>query len=98
MVPAADLGDVNDLTLETRVNGETRQKASVADLYFTIPQLMAYVTGFTKLNPGDVIVTGTPGGVGLFWGEGGLLKAGDVVEVEITGLGTLRNTVEDETN
>ena len=98
LVPAADLGDVNNLTLETRVNGETRQKASVADLYFTIPQLMAYVTGFTKLNPGDVIVTGTPGGVGLFWGEGGLLNAGDVVEVEITGLGTLRNTVVDEAN
>ncbi|NVM98106.1 fumarylacetoacetate hydrolase family protein [Arthrobacter sp. SDTb3-6] len=98
LVPAADLGDVNNLTLETRVNGETRQKASVADLYFTIPQLMAYVTGFTKLNPGDVIVTGTPGGVGLFWGEGGLLNAGDVVEVEITGLGTLRNSVVDEVN
>ena len=98
LVPAADLGDVNELTLETRVNGETRQKASVADLYFTIPQLMAYVTGFTKLNPGDVIVTGTPGGVGLFWGEGGLLDAGDVVEVEITGLGTLRNTVANEIN
>ena len=60
---------------------------------------MAYVTGFTKLNPGDVIVTGTPGGVGLFMGPtGGLLNAGDVVEVEITGLGTLRNTVVDEAN
>jgi 2-keto-4-pentenoate hydratase/2-oxohepta-3-ene-1,7-dioic acid hydratase in catechol pathway len=93
LVPAADLGDTDALTLETRVNGETRQKASVADLYFPIPQLINYVTGFTKLNPGDVIVTGTPGGVGLFWGEGGLLSEGDVVEVEITGLGTLRNTV-----
>ncbi|MCG2623051.1 fumarylacetoacetate hydrolase family protein [Arthrobacter sp. I2-34] len=96
LVPAADLGGVNRLTLETRVNGETRQKASVADLYFPIPQLIAYVTGFTRLSPGDVIVTGTPGGVGLFWGEGGLLADGDVVEVEITGLGTLANTVERE--
>ncbi|MCG2621446.1 fumarylacetoacetate hydrolase family protein [Arthrobacter sp. I2-34] len=94
LVPAEDLGSTDALTLETRVNGETRQKASVADLYFTIPQLISYVTGFTRLSPGDVIVTGTPGGVGLFWGEGGLLSAGDVVEVEITGLGTLRNTVE----
>lgn len=94
LVPAADLGDVNELTLETRVNGDVRQKASVADLYFTIPQLIAYVTGFTRLSPGDVIVTGTPGGVGRFMVPSGLLSAGDVVEVEITGLGTLRNTVE----
>jgi 2-keto-4-pentenoate hydratase/2-oxohepta-3-ene-1,7-dioic acid hydratase in catechol pathway len=94
LVPAADLGDVNALTLETRVNGDIRQKASVSDLYFTIPQLIAYVTGFTKLSPGDVIVTGTPGGVGLFMEPSGLLSDGDVVEVEITGLGTLKNTVE----
>lgn len=94
LVPAADLGDVNGLTLETRVNGDIRQKASVSDLYFTIPQLIAYVTGFTKLSPGDVIVTGTPGGVGLFMEPSGLLSEGDVVEVEITGLGTLKNTVE----
>ncbi|MDP9984590.1 2-keto-4-pentenoate hydratase/2-oxohepta-3-ene-1,7-dioic acid hydratase in catechol pathway [Pseudarthrobacter oxydans] len=94
LVPAADLGDVNALTLETRVNGDIRQKASVSDLYFTIPQLIAYVTGFTRLSPGDVIVTGTPGGVGLFMEPSGLLAEGDVVEVEITGLGTLKNTVE----
>jgi 2-keto-4-pentenoate hydratase/2-oxohepta-3-ene-1,7-dioic acid hydratase in catechol pathway len=94
LVPAKDLADVTQLTLETRVNGDTRQKASVADLYFTIPQLIAYVTGFTKLSPGDVIVTGTPGGVGLFMQPSGLLSPGDVVEVEITGLGTLRNTVQ----
>ena len=65
----------------------------MADLYFTIPQLIAYVTGFTKLSAGDVIVTGTPGGVGLFMEPSGLLSEGDVVEVEITGLGTLKNTV-----
>jgi 2-keto-4-pentenoate hydratase/2-oxohepta-3-ene-1,7-dioic acid hydratase in catechol pathway len=94
LVPAADLGDVDKLTLETRVNGDVRQKASVADLYFTIPQLIAYVTGFTRLSPGDVIVTGTPGGVGRFMTPSGLLSEGDVVEVEITGLGVLRNTVE----
>lgn len=93
LVPAEDLGDVNKLTLQTRVNGEVRQKASVADLYFSIPQLIAYITGFTPLSPGDVIVTGTPGGVGRFMTPSGLLSAGDVVEVEITGLGVLRNTV-----
>ncbi|WP_404288035.1 fumarylacetoacetate hydrolase family protein [Glutamicibacter arilaitensis] len=96
LVPAKDLGDVNKLTLETRVNGEVRQNAPVSNLVFNIPQLINYVTGFTKLNPGDVVVTGTPGGVGLFWGEDGLLNDGDVVEVEITGLGILRNTVKDE--
>ncbi len=93
LVPAADLGDVTALGLQTRVNGEIRQKASLADLYFTIPQLLAYITAFTPLAPGDVVVTGTPGGVGLFMQPTGLLKAGDVVEVEITGLGVLRNTV-----
>lgn len=96
LVPAADVGDVDQLALETRVNGEVRQHASVADLYFDIPELIHYVTGFTRLHPGDVIVTGTPGGVGLFWGEDGLLNDGDVVEVEITGLGVLTNTVVDE--
>ena len=65
----------------------------MADLYFNIPQLIAYVTGFTPLSPGDVIVTGTPGGVGRFMTPSGLLNEGDVVEVEITGLGVLRNTV-----
>jgi len=93
LVPAADLGNVDNLTLETRVNGDVRQHASVADLVFNIPQLIAHVTGFTKLSAGDVIVTGTPGGVGLFMEPQGLLSEGDVVEVEITGLGILRNTV-----
>ncbi|WP_431710397.1 fumarylacetoacetate hydrolase family protein [Glutamicibacter uratoxydans] len=96
LVPAADLGDITTAVLETRVNGEVRQNAPVSNLVFDIPTLINYVTGFTKLNPGDVIVTGTPGGVGLFYGENGLLNDGDVVEVEITGLGILRNTVVDE--
>jgi 2-keto-4-pentenoate hydratase/2-oxohepta-3-ene-1,7-dioic acid hydratase in catechol pathway len=96
LVPAADLGDVDALTLETRVNGDVRQKASVADLDFSIPQLIEHVTGFTRLLPGDVIVTGTPGGVGLFMDPPGLLSDGDVVEVEITGLGVLRNVVAQE--
>lgn len=94
LVPAGDLGDINQIALETRVNGKVRQKASLADLYFSIPQLIAYVTGFTKLAAGDVIVTGTPGGVGLFMQPSGLLSDGDLVEVEITGLGTLRNKVQ----
>lgn len=93
LVPAAEVADITALKLTTRVNGEVRQSASVADLVFDIPRLIAYVSGFTPLSPGDVIVTGTPGGVGLFMDPPGLLSAGDVVEVEITGLGVLSNTV-----
>lgn len=90
-VPAADLGDVDRLVVETRVNGQVRQHARVADLIFDIPAILEYVTTFTPLAAGDVVVTGTPGGVGLFLDPPTFLAAGDVVEVEITGLGTLRN-------
>ncbi|CAN5202371.1 fumarylacetoacetate hydrolase family protein [soil metagenome] len=93
LVPASDIEDITALTLETRVNGEVRQSASIADLIFDIPQIIAYVTAFTPLNAGDVIVTGTPGGVGQFMQPQGLLNHGDVVEVEITGLGVLSNHV-----
>ncbi|MDO5697356.1 MAG: fumarylacetoacetate hydrolase family protein [Dermatophilus congolensis] len=92
-VPASEVGDVAALTLETRVNGEVRQHTSVGDLTFDIPAIIEHVTAFTPLSPGDVIVTGTPGGVGLFMEPSGLLSPGDVVEVEITGLGVLRNEV-----
>lgn len=95
-VPASDVPDVSSLHLETRVNGEVRQAASLSDLVFDIPRLVSYVTGFTALAAGDVIVTGTPGGVGLFMDPQGLLDHGDVVEVDITGLGVLRNTVVQE--
>lgn len=93
LVPAGDISDVTALTLETRVNGEVRQAAALADLVFSIPQIIAHVTGFTALSPGDVIVTGTPGGVGLFMNPQGLLNDGDLVEVDITGLGVLSNRV-----
>ncbi|CAN5392857.1 fumarylacetoacetate hydrolase family protein [soil metagenome] len=93
LVPASDIPDVTALNLETRVNGDVRQSAVVADLLFDIPEIIAHVTAFTALSPGDVIVTGTPGGVGMFMDPKGLITSGDVVEVEITGLGTLTNTV-----
>ena len=95
-VPADQLGDVTQLSLETRVNGEVRQSASLADLVFDIPFLIEYVSTFTPLSPGDVIVTGTPGGVGLFMEPSGLLNDGDVVEVEVSGIGVLRNTVREQ--
>lgn len=93
LVPVADIPDVSVLTLETRVNGELRQSARLEDLLFSIPEIIAHITGFTPLSPGDVIVTGTPGGVGLFMDPQGLLSGGDIVEVEITGLGLLSNRV-----
>ena len=96
MVSRSEIADVNALTLETRLNGEVMQHASLADLIFTIPVIIEYVSKFTRLSPGDVIATGTPGGVGDRREPPVYMKAGDVVEVEITGLGTLRNIVVDE--
>jgi 2-keto-4-pentenoate hydratase/2-oxohepta-3-ene-1,7-dioic acid hydratase in catechol pathway len=95
-VPVSDVADFDGLALETRLNGEVRQSASLADLIFTVPELVAYVTAFTPLTAGDVIVTGTPGGVGLFSDPPRLLVEGDVLEIEITGLGVLRNVVVQE--
>jgi len=83
--PTAGLIPARGLILETRVNGELRQHGSTLDFIFSIPQLLAYITSAITLEPGDLILTGTPSGVGP-------LTAGDVVEVTIPGLGTLSNT------
>ena len=74
------------LTIETRVNGELRQQGTTSDFIFTIPQLLAYITAAITLEPGDLVLTGTPSGVGP-------LSAGDRVTVVATGLGTLINSV-----
>jgi 2-keto-4-pentenoate hydratase/2-oxohepta-3-ene-1,7-dioic acid hydratase in catechol pathway len=73
------------LTIETRVNGELRQHGSTVDFIFPISELLAYITAAITLEPGDLVLTGTPSGVGP-------LKAGDRVEVSIPGLGVLTNT------
>ncbi len=93
MATRKEIPDVNQLTLETRLNGEVMQHASIADLIYTLPVIIEYISGFTNLNPGDVIATGTPGGVGDRREPPLYMKVGDVIEVEITGLGTLRNVV-----
>ena len=83
--PAAGV-DPQSLEVIGRVNGEVRQRGSASQMAFTIPTLIEYISGFMTLEPGDVIATGTPAGVGP-------LQAGDVVEVEIPGIGTLSNPV-----
>lgn len=70
-----------------------RQAAPVADLIFSIPELISYVSTFTPLSPADVIVTGTPGGVGMFREPPLFLEPGDVVKVEVDGVGLLTNVV-----
>ena len=78
--------DPRDATISTRVNGELRQQGSTAELIFPIPQLLAYISAVMTLEPGDLILTGTPAGVGP-------LAAGDQVEIAMAGIGSLRHGV-----
>ena len=84
-----------DMVLETRVNGKVVQQSAV-DLIYDVPAVVSYISTFTDLTSGDVIATGTPAGVGARRDPPMWLKAGDVVEVEISGVGRLENRVEDE--
>ena len=97
LVTPDEAGDVTHASLVTRLNGEEMQRATTDDLVFTIPKLIAYCSTFTELVPGDVIITGTTGGVGAYRTPPVWMKPGDVVEVEISGVGLLRNTVVQET-
>lgn len=93
VVTADEVPDVQSLVVESWVNGEQRQKASVADLIFDIPTLIEVISAGITLLPGDVIATGTPAGVGIGFSPPRFLRHGDVVEVSITGLGALRNRI-----
>ena len=77
----------------TKVNGEVRQDASTGEFIFTIPQLIQTISQGTTLLPGDVIATGTPSGVGVGFNPPKYIHSGDVVEISISGIGTLKNTV-----
>lgn len=81
------------LTLTTRLNGKVVQQSDTSLLIFKIPELIAYCSTFMPLVPGDVIVTGTPGGVGMARMPPLFMQAGDVVEIEVTGIGKLSNTI-----
>lgn len=96
LVTADELPDLSQLRLQTRVNAEVLQSTTFSDLCFKVPQIVAYCSGFCQLNPGDIIATGTPSGVGFARKPPRWLKAGDRVEVEIDGIGILANTVIDE--
>jgi 2-keto-4-pentenoate hydratase/2-oxohepta-3-ene-1,7-dioic acid hydratase in catechol pathway len=92
-VPAEEVDDPTKLALRTVLNGTEVQHTVTDDLIFDIPAIIAYLSVLLPLNPGDIISTGTPEGVGFARKPPLWLKAGDVVEVEISGIGTLRNGV-----
>lgn len=96
LVPAREIADPQNLRLTTRVNGEVMQDASTQDMIFTIPFLISYISGFTHLEPGDVLATGTPAGVGAGRTPPLWLKPGDSIDIEIENVGTLSNTVKAE--
>ena len=86
---AAVPGELSALTVVTRVNGEERQRGSAADMVFDVPTLLAYISRIMTLEPGDLVATGTPAGVGR-------LSPGDVVEVEVVGVSRVSNPVKAE--
>ena len=97
MVTADEIPDPTRMTLLTRLNGEEMQRATTDDLLFNINQLIAYLTTVTELYPGDVISTGTTGGVGIYREPPALMKEGDTIEVELDGIGILSNPIVNET-
>lgn len=95
-VVTTDELDASDLQLTTTLNGEVMQSASTAQMIFDIPRCVEYVSSFTTLHPGDVIATGTPGGVGFARTPPVWLQPGDLLEVAIEGVGRIANQVVDE--
>jgi 2-keto-4-pentenoate hydratase/2-oxohepta-3-ene-1,7-dioic acid hydratase in catechol pathway len=96
MVTPDEVGDLAKLRLQTRVNGQVVQDALIEQMIFDVPRQIEYCSAFTRLEPGDVIATGTPGGVGAKRQPPLWLKPGDTVEVEIDRVGLLRNGVADD--
>lgn len=96
LVPFTNAAQIDDARIITRVNGEVRQDDVLSRMMHPIRREIEYISTFMTLQPGDIIVTGTPTGSGARLDPPQFLKPGDVVEVEVNGIGTLRNTVEDE--
>ena len=85
-VPVGSVGDLQDLELTLTVNGEVRQRGNTRDMIFTVPELISFVTSFMTMEPGDILITGTPEGVSE-------IRPGDVVRAEIEGVGVVTNPV-----
>jgi len=96
LVTPDEVGDPALLSVTTRLNGEVMQSQPTAEMLFPIPTVIAYISAFTRLSPGDIIATGTPGGVGGMRTPPVWMKAGDRVEIDIPGVGLLANTVTDQ--
>jgi 2-keto-4-pentenoate hydratase/2-oxohepta-3-ene-1,7-dioic acid hydratase in catechol pathway len=96
LVTPAGIKNPNDLAIRTRVNGVTMQESNTRDMIFPVDALIEFLSGSTTLEPGTVILTGTPEGVGMGRKPPVFLKPGDVVEAEIEGIGVLRNPVVEE--
>lgn len=96
LMTADELGPLDQHQISTRVNDEVVQNAGFDQMIFSVADIIAYCSGFTTLSPGDIILTGTPGGVGAKRTPPLWLKPGDVVEVTVTGLGVLTNPVSED--
>jgi 2-keto-4-pentenoate hydratase/2-oxohepta-3-ene-1,7-dioic acid hydratase in catechol pathway len=96
MVTLDEIGSFDDLHLTTRVNGELRQDDTPQSMAFSIEYQVAYLSTFCTLQPGDMIFTGTPIGAGARFDPPRFLRPGDIVEVTVPEIGTLRNGVRDE--
>ena len=96
MITSDEVTDYTKLSIQTRVNGEIRQDDNTSRLMFPFAYLISYLSTFMTLKPGDMISTGTPNGAGARFDPPIFLKPGDIVEIEATGVGILRNGVEDE--
>jgi 2-keto-4-pentenoate hydratase/2-oxohepta-3-ene-1,7-dioic acid hydratase in catechol pathway len=96
MVTRSEIADGEELTLETRLNGQVMQHATTEQMIHRTPRLIHYISTFTTLEPGDVIVTGTPGGVGARRNPPVWMKPGDTVEIEVSKVGVLVNTIKAE--
>lgn len=93
MVPASEFGDPNDVSVALRLNGETVQDGSTRYFIHNIPKMISYISTILDLEAGDIIATGTPGGVGFSRKPPRFMKPGDVAEVEVGGIGILRNPI-----
>ncbi len=94
LVTQDEAGVLPGKSVQTHLNGQLVQSAHLGDMIFAVPEIIAYITAFTPLNPGDVIATGTPGGVGFTREPPLYMKVGDTVTVTIEGIGTLTNTIQ----